>query len=291
MEPGYKFTLPPKGTRHHAPEHGTAGRDPLTGSLLPAHAFLGAQHTTGSVGSSTVLAGPASGASASPAFRALVDADIPSTLVRTSRLVSAGSGMSGGGSLGADLTLALATPGTLTATTANSSASPHTHAVTSASNAGAAASLLATGATGLLQLLGLGIGAAPTASQLTVRGVAGLLQLNQALAGSSVYIPFCDSLGGLLGFMGFAIGVSASTLQIVNSVDGGLLQLQADNAAGSHIQWNCTPGTMDFSSPSTVSTPGASWRLGTYASAADAVSNGFVSVTINGSAVKLMTRG
>lgn len=55
--------------------------------------------------------------------------------------------------------------GTLTVSTTNDvTGSAHTHAITSSSNPGPAASILASDASGYLQLTGLGIGIAPTAS-------------------------------------------------------------------------------------------------------------------------------
>lgn len=87
--------------------------------------------------------------------------------------ITAGAGLTGGGQLSADRTLtvgaglgitvnaddvALTTPGTLTVSSTNSSTGSHTHAVTSSSNPGAAASLLATTAAGKLTLQKLAIG-------------------------------------------------------------------------------------------------------------------------------------
>jgi len=54
----------------------------------------------------------------------------------------------------------IATPGTLTVATGNAAAAPHTHAITSSSDPGAAASLLATDASGYLELVRLQLGAA-----------------------------------------------------------------------------------------------------------------------------------
>jgi hypothetical protein len=59
--------------------------------------------------------------------------------------------------------VALTTPGTLTVASTNTAVGSHTHAVTSSSNPGAGAALLATNASGYLQLDRLGIGVAPTA--------------------------------------------------------------------------------------------------------------------------------
>ena len=72
---------------------------------------------------------------------------IPST-----RQVIAGNGLTGGGDLSADRTFTLTTPGTLTVSSTNTNVGSHTHAITSSSNPGAAASILATTAAGLLTL-------------------------------------------------------------------------------------------------------------------------------------------
>lgn len=56
----------------------------------------------------TVFAGPTSGGAAAPAFRALVDADVPAAIVRNSRTISTGGGMQGGGDLSANRTLTAA---------------------------------------------------------------------------------------------------------------------------------------------------------------------------------------
>ena len=89
-----------------------------------------------------------------------IDSKVPAT-----RNLIAGAGLTGGGDLSADRTftvgaglgitvnaddVALTTPGTLTVSTTNSSTGNHTHAITSSSNPGAAASLLATDVSGYL---------------------------------------------------------------------------------------------------------------------------------------------
>jgi len=65
--------------------------------------------------------------------------------------------------------IAITTPGTLTVSTSNASAGNHTHSVTSNSNPGAAASILASDASGYLQLTRLGAGMAPS-SPITSAG-------------------------------------------------------------------------------------------------------------------------
>ena len=109
------------------------------------------------------------------------------------RTVAAGAGLTGGGNLTSDISLDVAagdgievagdavavklkttsgleldatglssvTPATLTVATTNSLAN-HTHAITSSSNPGAAASILATNSSGVLQLATLKVGAAAT---------------------------------------------------------------------------------------------------------------------------------
>jgi len=89
-------------------------------------------------------------------------------VVLTSRILTAGAGLTGGGDLSSDRTftvgagdgitinaddVALTTPGTLTVSSTNSSSGSHTHAITSSSNPGAAASLLASDASGFLTLV------------------------------------------------------------------------------------------------------------------------------------------
>jgi len=67
-------------------------------------------------------------------------------------------------------TAIVGTPGTLTVATTNSATDPHTHALTSSSNPGAAASLLASDASGYLRLVAAGINHAATAgSQLDIQ--------------------------------------------------------------------------------------------------------------------------
>lgn len=72
------------------------------------------------------------------------------TAVETSRTITEGNGLAGNTyDLSANRTLALGTPSTLTVSTANSaSGTTHSHAITSSSNPGAAASILATDASG-----------------------------------------------------------------------------------------------------------------------------------------------
>lgn len=108
------------------------------------------------------------------------------TGVITTRILTAGAGLTGGGTLAADRTfdvgaglgitvnaddVALTTPGTLTVASSNSASGSHTHAITSSANPGAAASILASDGSGFLRLVRLGIGIAPT-QQLEVAGNA-----------------------------------------------------------------------------------------------------------------------
>lgn len=179
---------------HHAQSH-----------VLATNLALGADHTISGATAGHVLR--ASGPTAA-AFAAIQDADLPATIVRTSRTLTAGAGLTGTSTLASDVTfavgaglgitvnaddVALTTPGTLTAATTNSSTgshthaittgaastltvattnttgagaalarADHTHAITSSSNPGAAASLLASNASGYLRLVRLGVGIDPT---------------------------------------------------------------------------------------------------------------------------------
>lgn len=73
------------------------------------------------------------------------------TAVLTSRTLTAGNGLTGGGDLSADRTFTIGTPSTLTVSSTNTvSGTTHNHAITSSSNPGAAASILATDSSGYL---------------------------------------------------------------------------------------------------------------------------------------------
>lgn len=73
--------------------------------------------------------------------------------------VTAGNGLSGGGALTANISIALGTPSTLTRTTTNSaSGTTHAHAITTSSNPGVAATILASDASGHLTLQKLTLG-------------------------------------------------------------------------------------------------------------------------------------
>lgn len=84
----------------------------VIGADDPASGKFTSLQTTGALTlpaktANTVFAGPVSGGAAVPDFRALVDLDIPTTIVRTSRQVISGAGLTGGGDLSADRTLAV----------------------------------------------------------------------------------------------------------------------------------------------------------------------------------------
>ena len=82
------------------------------------------------------------------------------------RTITEGAGLAGNTyDLSANRTLAMGTPSTLTVSTTNSaSGTTHTHAITSSSAPGAAASLLASNASGYLRLIRLGIATDPAAA-------------------------------------------------------------------------------------------------------------------------------
>ena len=84
-----------------------------------------------------------------------------STLARSNITITGTGALGGGGDLTTNRTITLNTPGTLTVSSSNSSATNHTHAITASSNPLATESLLKTGSGGGLQLLKLGIGVSP----------------------------------------------------------------------------------------------------------------------------------
>jgi len=92
--------------------------------------------------------------------------------VPTARTITEGAGLAGNTyDLSANRTLAMGTPSTLTVSTTNSaSGTTHSHAITSSSNPGAAAAVLASNASGYLRLVRLGLGVDPTAALSFVAG-------------------------------------------------------------------------------------------------------------------------
>lgn len=75
----------------------------------------------------------------------IADARVPASIVRTSRVIAAGDGLTGGGNLSADRPLALGTPSAITATSTNSvTGTSHTHSLSAA----AVQTLLANGGVG-----------------------------------------------------------------------------------------------------------------------------------------------
>ena len=92
--------------------------------------------------------------------------------------------------------VALTTPGTLTVSTSNSATGSHTHAITTSSNPGAAASILASTAAGGLTLQSLAVQGSVDITNNGDLTVAG----SGSYAGSNVL--FVDSSGGNVGIMG-----------------------------------------------------------------------------------------
>jgi Concanavalin A-like lectin/glucanases superfamily len=110
---------------------------------------------------------------------------IDSTIARSAITISGTGALTGGGNLTANRTISLNTPGTLTVSGNNSASTNHTHQITS-SSAPSVASLLASNATGGLQLTALGIGVAPV-SPLHIRSSAAQIRLEpDAISSSSI---------------------------------------------------------------------------------------------------------
>ena len=89
-----------------------------------------------------------------PYHTGTLDASQAPWAVSTTRTLTAGNGLTGGGDLSADRTFALTTPGALTVSSTNNAAGSHTHAITASSDVGTtpAAALLKSGASGELTL-------------------------------------------------------------------------------------------------------------------------------------------
>ena len=120
---------------HHAQSH-----------VLATTSALGGDHSVSGLTAGYVLR--ASGATTA-AFAAIQDADLPATIVRTSRTITAGAGTTGGGDLSANRTIDVVVANTgATGLTVE----PDAIRLTSSSAPGAAAAVLATDANGSLLL-------------------------------------------------------------------------------------------------------------------------------------------
>jgi hypothetical protein len=146
------------------------------------------------------------------------------TGVLTFRTITEGNGLAGNTyDLSANRTLALGTPSTLTVATSNAlTSTSHTHAITSSSNPGAAASLLASNSSGYLQLVRLGIGGAPS-QPLEVVGNA-----------------FINAATANLFMKDTSTGWQVSTSAIINPQSGNLLR--NTSFAGGVSGWSIADG-------------------------------------------------
>lgn len=198
----------------------------------------------------------------------------------TSVTLAAGNGLTGGGDISASRTftvgagngitvnandVALTTPGTCTVATGNSAAGNHTHAITSSSNPGANASILATDASGYLQLVGLGIGvAAGAANRITIVDGGSIGQAAGPL------LTF-DDTNNYLEIMGCNIG--AGTATPVNA------KIVVANAAATAIEIQRTGGASSIKAGSTdgylmLDSNGQTLRLNNYVSDDVIIANG-----------------
>lgn len=151
------------------------------------------------------------------------------TAVLTSRTITEGAGLAGNTyDLSANRTLALGTPSTLSVSSLTSvSGTTHSHAITSSANPGAAASILATNASGHLQLTRLGIGIAPT-QPLEVNG-------NIFISAATANLFLKDT----------STGLQASTSTVITPLNGNALR-STDYTSGL-VGWNISAlGNAEF---------------------------------------------
>lgn len=122
-------------------------------------------------------------------------------------------------------------PGTCSVSTPNFAGSPHTHAVASSSNPGAVASLLASDASGYLQLAGLGIGAAPGSDDLHFGTGVGITHADGVAAGQFLrangvrYVP--DTLD-VADITDLAYAVPNLTLGLANAAGAANTVIRTD---------------------------------------------------------------
>lgn len=174
--------------------------------------------------------------------------------------------------------------GTLTVATANDATiANHTHAITSSSNPGAAASILASSAAGLLQLTGLGIGVAGTANNLvllaTTSSITGVIYKgansfihNFTPAGSDGRNVFCG-IGS--GNFTMATGGGGSYLCSWNTGIGNLTL-----PALTKGYYNCAMGTGSLQACTT-----GAYNIGNGTQTMSNITDGYACVAIGGAAL------
>jgi len=188
--------------QHHAQSHVLAGTS-----------SLGADHTVSGLTAGQVLI--ATGATTA-LFRALTDGDIPSAI-----------GVQAG---------------TLSVSTVNADGPPHTHAVTTSSDPGAAASILASDVNGYLRLVRMGAGIAPAAPlhgyESSTAQVVGQVIAEQAGTGDA-------------GFQMVLSGGATWTVYISNSTNDDLFIGTNIAGHGGHVQLRRSGHTL-FGAPGTA---------------------------------------
>ncbi len=225
--------------------------------VLATTASLGAEHRVAGLTAGQVLR--ATGATTA-AFQVLADSDLPATIVRTSRTITAGNGLTGGGDLSADRTLtvgaglgitvnaddvALTTPGSLTATSTNSSTGSHTHAIDStiarsAITITAGAGLTGGGDLSANRTLTVGAGTLITVNADDVALSNGSAQYQIPVTGATTFTPAWTLLStyagdGLAFSTNFAVELSTTSgLELTGTSPAKTLQL-ADSVAGNGL--------------------------------------------------------
>lgn len=143
--------------------------------------------------------------------------------------VVAGNGMSGGGALTNNVTLTLGTPSTLTISTSNSvTSTSHTHAITSSSNPGAAAALLASTSSGGLTLQTLTLGG----SSIIISSTAGTVSIADNVDATHKFgLVRIGKMGTLTAFAGFShrLMADATNYGILHGSTGDLFLNTAAN--------------------------------------------------------------
>lgn len=149
----------------------------------------------------------------------LADSVAGAGLVIASKVLAVGAG--DGITVAAD-TVGLMTPGTLTVSSANVAAGNHTHAITTSSNPGAAANVLASAADGGLQLLSIGLGVDPdTDNFMKVIDGGGI-----GIGAAAGRLVFTDAATDVISVVDAVLGVGTETVEA-----GAVAEFVADGSS------------------------------------------------------------
>jgi hypothetical protein len=241
------------GTIAHSSLTGRTANDHHNQShVLATNLALGGDHTISGATAGHVLR--ASGATTA-LFAAIADADLPSTIVRTSRTLTAGAGLTGTSTLASDVTFAV---GAGLGITVN------------ADDVALASSVAGAGLTYTTGVLAVGAGTLITVAADSVGLSVGTAQYQIPVTGATTFTPAYTLLSTFAGAgltftsgtfaIGAGLGITVNADDVALTTPGTLTAATTNSSTGSHthaITANVAASTLTVASTGTVGTNAA----------------------------------